>query len=265
MTIFQALILGLVQGLTEFIPVSSSGHLIIMHKLLGVSANGLTFDVALHIGTLIALIVFFYRDILVLVASLVKKSKYTRLAWLLAIATLPAVVAGVLLESAAEDNFRSLTLVAINLMVVAGIMLAAETYYRLHKKKTSVEKTSTKQALSMGLAQAVAIVPGVSRSGATITAGLFAGMDRVAATRFSFLLGIPIIFGAALKVLTKPAVFNQINDELGVFVIGMIAACLSGLWAIRFLLRYLAKHSLRIFAYYRIALALIVLLSLAIF
>ena len=265
MTILQALILGIIQGLTEFIPVSSSGHLVIMHKLLGINANGLTFDVALHIGTLIALIIFFHQDILMLTRSLIKKSEQTRLAWLLALATIPAMVAGVLLESAAENSFRSVTLVAINLLVVAFIMLAAERYFKKHKHKTSINKTSTKQAIGMGLAQAAAIVPGVSRSGATITAGLFGGMGRVAAARFSFLLGIPIILGAAIKTLSKQDGINQISSELDIFVVGALAACLTGLWAIKFLLGYLAKHSLNLFAYYRIMLALFMLLSLAIF
>src|SRR3989344_4194682 len=119
MTILQAIILGIVQGLTEFIPVSSSGHLVILHQAMGISQNGLTFDVALHIGTLIALLVFFYKDILLITRSIFVKTQQTRLAWLLAAATIPAVIAGVLLESAAESRFRSSALVSVNLMVVA--------------------------------------------------------------------------------------------------------------------------------------------------
>ncbi len=265
MNILQALILGVTQGLTEFIPVSSSGHLVIAHRAMGIPAGGLTFDVALHLGTLIALIIFFYRDLLSLASALFKKSAQTHLAWLLILATIPAVIVGALLESAAEDQFRSIILVSINLAVVAVIMLAAEHYYKNSFKKTSLNKTSTGQAIGMGMAQAAAIVPGVSRSGATITAGLFAGMDRVAATRFSFLLGIPITFGAIMKVLLKNSSLEQINGELGIFIVGIIAACLTGLWAIRFLLRYLAKHPLNIFAYYRIGLAIVVLSTVLFF
>ena len=264
MNILQALILGLIQGLTEFIPVSSSGHLVIMHELIGAS-GGLTFDVALHLGTLAALILFFYKDLLSLASSLVKKSKQTRLAWLLILATIPAVITGVLLESAAENQFRSLGLVSINLLIVALVMLAAEYYFKHRTKKTLLNETSKGQAISMGLAQAAAGIPGVSRSGAAITAGLFGGMDRVAGTRFSFLLGVPIIFGASLKVLIKPDAFSQIGPQADIFIIGIFAAFISGFWAIKFLLRYLAKHSLNIFAYYRIGLALTILLSLALF
>lgn len=264
MTILQAIILGLIQGFTEFIPVSSSGHLVLAHHFFGVTATGLSFDVALHVGTLGALLLYFSKDIVKLVKSLFVKSPQTRLAWLLIIATLPAVVAGLLLESAAETAFRSPRLVAINLAIVAILMLFAERYYQKQvKQPTMIDKISRKQALIMGFSQAAAIVPGVSRSGSTITAGLFAGMDRVAATRFSFLLGIPITTGAVIKVFTESQALQQVQDDKGIFIAGIITAFLSGLFAIRFLLRFLAKHSLAIFAYYRIALSILVLILLA--
>lgn len=264
MNILQALILGLVQGLTEFIPVSSSGHLVIFHELLNVPEGGLTFDVALHVGTLIALLVFFFRDIAVLVKAVFIKSSHTRLAWLLALATIPAVIVGILLESAAESTFRSPRLVSINLILAAVIMLFAERYILNRKKRTSLVAVSRSQALIMGLAQAAAIVPGISRSGSTITAGIFAGLDRVAATRFSFLLAIPITFGAILKVGMADNTINQINNDAGVFVAGIMAAFLSGIFAIKFLLKYLSNHGLQLFAYYRIVLGLLMLLMLTI-
>lgn len=263
MNVFQALVLGIAQGLTEFIPVSSSGHLVILHQAMGISPNGLTFDVALHIGTLIALIAFFYKDLLLLTRSLFVKTRQTHLAWLLAAATIPAVIAGVLLESAAESRFRSSALVSINLIVVAFIMLGAEYYAKRRPKKTKLDNVKKSQALSMGLAQAAAIVPGVSRSGATITAGIFTGMDRVSATRFSFLLGVPITLGAVAKVLIKDSAFTQINSDLHLFIIGIITAFITGLFAIKFMLNYLSKHSLAVFAYYRIILAAFVLLILS--
>ena len=201
MNFWQAIILGLIQGLTEFIPVSSSGHLVLAHHALGVFDSGLAFDVALHSGTLLALLVFFYKDLWELLLGLLGKNDKQKLAWLLVMATVPAVIAGVLLESAAESKFRSVRLVAINLMVVALIMLLAERYAAKLKHKTPLDKITKLQALIMGVAQAAAVVPGVSRSGGTITAGLFAGVDRVAATRFSFLLAVPITAGAILKVL----------------------------------------------------------------
>jgi undecaprenyl-diphosphatase len=260
MSILEAIILGLVQGLTEFIPVSSSGHLVFLHDAFGITENGLMFDVALHIGTLGALVIYFYKDILLLIKGILGKYEHTKLAWLIAFATIPAVVSGILLQDKAESAFRSVRLVAINLILVAFIMLAAEWFAKRYQRKTKLEKTTPVQALAVGMAQAVAIIPGVSRSGSTITTGLFMGLDRVAATRFSFLLGIPITFGAVIKVLTEDGASRMVSDDFGLFAVGILAALLSGLFAIRFLLKYLAKHTLAVFAYYRIGLGIIVLL-----
>lgn len=264
MSILQALILGLVQGLTEFIPISSSGHLVLLHQAMGISNGGLAFDVALHVGTLLALLIFFYRDIISLVASLFKKTKHARLAWLLALATIPAVIVGVLLESAAETAFRSAKLVGINLILVAFIMIWAERHFQKRTKHTGLDSINKKQALAAGFAQAAAIVPGVSRSGATITAGLFAGLDRVVATRFSFLLAIPITLGAVVKVIFTESGISEIQSEFTLFTVGIASALISGLFAIKFLLSYLSKHSLAVFAYYRIALGVCVLIFLAV-
>ncbi len=263
MTILQALILGLVQGLTEFIPVSSSGHLVIMHRVLGISTTGLGFDVALHVGTLAALLVYFHKDLINLALALFRKSQQTRLAILLVVATLPAVVAGMLLESAAETTFRSVKLVSVALLLMAFVMFAAEKYSARRRTRTSIERVGFGQAVTMGTAQAVALIPGVSRSGVTITAGLFSGMERVAATRFSFLLAIPITLGAAAKVMVSHGTWHQVQSERAVFIVGVATAFLSGIFAIRFLLRYLSRHSLAFFAYYRIVLAIIVLLTIA--
>lgn len=262
MSIIEAIILGLVQGLTEFIPVSSSGHLVLMHHLLGVSENGLAFDVALHIGTLVALVLFFGKDLWAYLHALFVKSDKTRLTWLLIGATIPAAIAGFLLESTAESTFRSPRLVSINLLVFGLVMLLAEHFYSKRKKHQTLETTTTKQAMTMGFAQALAIVPGISRSGSTITAGLFTGLDRVSATRFSFLLGIPIIFGAIIKVLSQGHTVQQLGAEKTLVMIGVVTAFASGLFAIRFMLSFLGKHGLHVFAYYRIALGLIVLLVL---
>lgn len=264
MNLLQAAVLGLIQGFTEFIPVSSSGHLVLLHEALGVTGTGLTFDVALHLGTLIALIIFFWKELTALAISLFQKTKYTSLARLLLLATIPAVIAGVLLEGLAETAFRSPVLVAVNLAVFGVIMLAAERYARRIQPKTKLKSTRTGQALAMGFAQALAIVPGVSRSGSTITAGLFAGMDRVAATKFSFLLGVPIITGASAKVLLEDSAVSQIGAEPAIFIVGITTAFLAGLLAIKFLLGYLAKHSLAVFAYYRLGLAALTLVILLI-
>ncbi|HUP26427.1 MAG TPA: undecaprenyl-diphosphate phosphatase [Candidatus Limnocylindrales bacterium] len=259
MNVIEAVILGLVQGLTEFIPVSSSGHLVIAHNLLGVSETGLAFDVALHLGTLIALIGYFWHDLLRYAVSVFKKTEHSRLTWLLIGATVPAAIIGFLLEGAAESKFRSVRLVGMTMLLFGLIMLIAEHYYRRQSKYTSLDNVTTKQAMSMGLAQAAAIVPGVSRSGSTITMGLFTGLDRVAATRFSFLLGIPITAGAVLKVFSEGGVLHAAAQQQSVFAAGIITALISGLFAIRFMLGYLAKHGLQAFAYYRIALGLLLL------
>lgn len=262
MSIIEAIILGLVQGLTEFIPVSSSGHLVLLHSIFGVSENGLAFDVALHIGTLGALVIFFYKEILLLIGGILGRNNHKRLAWLIAFATIPAVIAGVLLKGLAETSFRSVNLVAVNLIAVALLMLAAERYAKRYEHKTALHKVKPSQAMTIGVAQAFALVPGVSRSGSTITAGIFTGLDRVAATRFSFLLAIPATFGAVIKTLLDGG-GALIGSDPGIFAAGILAALCSGLFAIRFLIRYLAHHDLSIFAYYRIALGLIVLTTVA--
>lgn len=260
MTVIEAVILGIIQGLTEFIPVSSSGHLVLVEKLLGVGDGSLTFDVALHGGTLLALIIMFRRDIVRLLRAFFITSPETKLARLLALATIPAVISGLLLEGYAENVFRSTSLVAVNLAIVAIFMLLAERQLSKVEKPTKLKNTTGKQAGVVGLAQALAMIPGVSRSGSTITAGLFMGMDRVAATRFSFLLGIPIISGALLKTVLSSNGLSQIQAEPWMFFFGILAALISGLFAIRFMLKYLAKHTLAIFAYYRLAAATVVIL-----
>ncbi len=263
MTIIQALILGVIQGITEFVPVSSSGHLLLGHHFLGVNETGLAFDVALHIGTFAALIIFFYKDIIQLFLGLLGKNDMKRIAWLLIFATIPAVIGGFLLQDLAESSFRSPALVAINFIWVAALMLVAERYAKSKKHKTEFNDVTNKQGMAIGFAQVLALIPGVSRSGSTITTGIFVGLDRVSATRFSFLLSIPITFGAIIKVLASHEAISQIGSEKMIFLVGIISAFISGLLAIKYLLKYLSKHSLAVFAYYRIIVGLIVLLLLA--
>jgi undecaprenyl-diphosphatase len=257
MSILDALLLGIIQGLTEFIPVSSSGHLVLMQEALNVSNAGLAFDVLLHIGTLAALLIYFHKDIVKLASGLFSKNEHTKLAWLIVLATIPAVIAGILVADYAETTFRSLYLVSFNLIFVGVLMILAE--YIAERRKTSMrlEKIGRRQAVYIGLAQAAALLPGVSRSGATITAGIFTGIERVAATRFSFLLAIPAIAGATLKIIIDGSV-QQSDIGNGVILAGIVTSFASGLFAIHFLIRFLSKHSLRIFAYYRIALGLLV-------
>lgn len=262
MTLLQALIFGIVQGLTEFIPVSSSGHLVLLHELFGTTGTSLSFDVALHGGTLLALLIFFHKDIWNLILAVVHRKPEQKLAWLLVLATIPAAVFGFLLESSAETTFRSARLVAMNLIIAALLMFLAEWLYKSQKSHASLKEISWKQALGIGFAQGLAIVPGVSRSGSTITAGIFFSLDRVAAMRFGFLLGIPIIGGAFLKILLGGEL-TFAGGEGSVLLVGMLSAFISGLFAIKFLLAYLSKHSLAVFAWYRIALGVAVLLFIA--
>lgn len=261
MSIIEAIILGIIQGLTEFIPVSSSGHLLLAHSAMGVNETGLAFDVALHIGTLMALLLFFHKDILHLVLGIFGKNESKKLAWLIVLATIPAVIGGYLLQDTAETTFRSAWIVSVNLIIVAFLMLAAEKYAK-SRAQADLESVNTKQALIVGFTQVIALVPGVSRSGSTITAGIFSGLDRVSATRFSFLLAIPITFGAILKVFSDEAFLSQVAQDKSIFIVGILAAFVSGLFAIKFLIGYLSKHSLAVFAYYRIALGVITMLLL---
>lgn len=264
MSIIEAIILGLVQGLTEFIPVSSSGHLVLFHHLLGIDENGLAFDVALHFGTLIALLIYFRNDLFELAKSLFVKSEKTKLAYLLIVATIPAVISGFLLEGKVESAFRSIGLVAVNFILISMLMLLAEWWYAKHvSKKTDLEHVQPKQAIAVGVAQAMAVVPGISRSGTTILTGLFVGFDRVSAARFSFLLGVPIMMGAIAAVLLNGESIQTIQNDKAIFIVGVLTALTSGLAAIVFLLRFLAKHTLKVFAYYRLVVGLGILLYLA--
>jgi undecaprenyl-diphosphatase len=263
----QAVVLGLVQGLTEFLPVSSSGHLIVVPALLGWHdpfIDSLAFSVMLHIATLLALLVYFRADWLRLIpaglAAIRERSlgddRDRRLAWLLAVATVPAVIVGVALNDAIETVFREPRLVAVTLVLGAAIVFIAD---RVGSHNKSVQSITFPVAAGIGAAQALALLPGVSRSGISISAGLFAGLDRESAARFAFLMATPITAGAGLWELRK-----IVGGEAGVdlplvpLVAGMIAALVSGLLAIAVLLRYLRTHGLGVFVVYRLALAALV-------
>ena len=268
--LFQAIVMGIVQGLTEFLPVSSSGHLIIVPALLGWKdpfIDSLVFSVMLHMGTLLALLVYFrvelIRLILAWLASIRDRSfaddPERRLAWLLVASTIPAVIAGVLLNDLAEKTFRSPTLVAIMLVVGAVILWLAE---RLATRSRSMLSLDFGAAIGIGVAQALALVPGISRSGISISAGLYFGLDREAAARYSFLMATPIIAGAGLfearKIVTGEA---GVDVALGPLIAGMAAALIAGLVAIAGLLRFLRSNPTTIFVVYRLVLAAVVLVA----
>jgi undecaprenyl-diphosphatase len=256
MEIVQAIILGLTQGLTEFIPVSSSGHLILVGHFLEFKYSGLAFDTALDIGTLIALYLFFAKDFYELGHDLLKGGPKRRLAVYLLIATIPAVIAGVLLQHAAETVFRDARLVAFNLIWVGVLMYLVDRYSRqtLHLGNVNMGR-----ALGVGVAQALALVPGVSRSGITITAGRIIGFDRITAPRFSFLLSAPVITGATLKVILSDGNLQEMGAVPWLYGAGITASFVSGYLSIKFLLAYLSKHGLAVFAIYRVAVGIIIL------
>lgn len=268
--LLRAAILGLVQGLTEFLPVSSSGHLILMRDVFGWEMLGnqhlnKMFDVMLHAGTFLALVLYFYKDIVALlrafVASLrhgVRGNAEGRLAWAIAIGTIPAVVFGVAAQDVIETKLGTPVLVAIQLIVFALILLWAE---RAGRKQRSLGEAGVRDGVWVGLAQALALAPGVSRSGITMTAGLARGMKKETAARFSFLLSIPVVGGTAaysvLSLVKHPGAMP--SDSVGMFVVGLLAAALSGYFVIGYLLRYLQTRSLAPFVVYRIALGVVLL------
>jgi undecaprenyl-diphosphatase len=263
MDILQAIVFGAVQGATEFLPISSTAHLILLPWFLGWTDPGLAFDVALHLGTLVALLIYFRREWLALTLSalnLVRGERgdpNARLVLFLVLATIPGAAAGVLLESFIEETLRSPLVIAATLIVLALVLVVAE---RLGRREKKLDGITLADALTIGCAQALALVPGVSRSGITITAALFRGLTREAAARFSFLLSTPIIGGAVAKKLVDIAADGLPPGQLGAVIAGIIAAGIVGYLSIAFLLRYLANHNTFIFIYYRIGLGILIAL-----
>jgi undecaprenyl-diphosphatase len=268
--LIQAVVLGLVQGLTEFLPVSSSGHLIVVPALLGWDdpfIDSLAFSVMLHVATLLALLLYFQADWRRLIpaglAAIRDRSlgddPDRRLAWLLAVATIPAVFAGLLLNDAIETVFREPRLVAVTLVVGAVILWLAD---RLGSHAKGMDGVTFPIAFGVGVAQAAALVPGISRSGISISAGLLAGLDRPSAARFAFLMATPITAGAGVwelrKVLTGEA---GVDLPLVPLFAGMITALLAGIAAIAVMLRFLRSHGTGVFVAYRIALAALVVVA----
>jgi undecaprenyl-diphosphatase len=261
----QALVLGLVQGLTEFIPVSSTAHLRIVPALLGWHDPGAAFSAVIQLGTLAAVLVYFLRDIVRLsraaLLSLVRPSARAlpdaRLAWAIAAGNLPIVILGMTLRGLVEAEFRSLFLIAAMLVAVALALAWAE---RRGEGAGGMEGLTLWRVVAIGCFQALALVPGTSRSGATILGGLVLGLRRAEAARFSFLLGIPAILGSGLFELPHVREGMRAGELSGeALALGLLAAGLSGLGAIAFLLRYLRRHTTAVFILYRLALAVLVL------
>lgn len=265
--LIAALVMGIVQGLTEFLPISSSGHHILVPQLLGWDdpfIESLAFSVMLHLGTLGALLVYFRADWLRLVpagiAALRDRSLRDdpdrRLAWLIVVSMIPAVVAGLLLDDLAETAFREARLVAITLVVGAAILWLAD---RWGAREREIGTLTFRTAFAIGVAQALALVPGISRSGISISAGLFAGLTREAAARFSFLMATPIIAGAgAWEIRKLLAGESAVAVSLDALAVGMVASFASGLVAIAFLLRFLRTQPVTLFVVYRLLLSVVV-------
>lgn len=262
--VLQSILLGIVQGVGEFLPISSSAHLVLVPYLLGFEEHSLAFDVALHFGTLIAVLMVFWKDWLILVKGVFNKvvhkknSFENKMFWYLVIATIPGALIGKLLEDQVENVFRKLPLLIALALAVMGVLIYlgdkwAEKHY---KKQTEYKKLTLKQTFLIGLSQALAIFPGFSRSGTTILTARLLGASREASAKFSFMLSTPIIFGAT--ILKFGDMIAQFNLNL---VIGIITAAIFGILSIKFLLNYVKKNDFAIFAYYRLIFALLVLIK----
>jgi undecaprenyl-diphosphatase len=270
MSWFEAVVLGIVQGLTEFLPVSSSGHLIVVPALLGWDdpfIESLAFSVMLHVATLLALLIYFREDwrriIPAGLATLGDRSfrgdPDRKLAWLLVASTVPAVIVGVALNDLIETAFREPRLVAITLVVGGALLWIAD---RLGSRRREMSSLTFPLAMGIGAAQAIALVPGVSRSGISISAGLFAGLTREAAARYAFLMATPITAGAGAWELRK-IVSGEAGVDLPIvpLLAGMVAALIAGLLAIAVVLRYLRSNGVGVFVAYRLVLAAVVVVA----
>lgn len=270
MSILEAIVLGIVQGLTEFLPISSTAHLRIVPALFGWSDPGAAFTAVIQIGTLVAVLYYFYGDILRIATATVQntlrgtpfESFDSRMGYMIVIGTIPIVVSGLLLKTYIETTFRSLYVIAATLIALALVLMFAEFLVKARIEKGEKQKElidlSWFEAIVVGLAQCLALIPGASRAGVTITGGLFLGMTRETAARFSFLLSLPSIFAAGIYQLVKAreALFAT-TDGILTLTIATVVSGVVGYYSIAFLLNYLKKNSTYLFIVYRIVLGVI--------
>jgi undecaprenyl-diphosphatase len=265
---FEAIVLGLAQGLTEFLPISSTGHLRIVPAFAGWEDPGALFTAVIQLGTMLAVVLYFWRDLVRIVrvwtASLRDRGRRdeldARMGWYIVIATIPIGVFGLIFQDQIETGARNLYLIGAVLIALGLILLLAEVVGR---KTRSLDQVSRSDAIWVGLAQALALIPGTSRSGATITAGLFLGMERAAAARFSFLLSIPAVVLSGLYGLTE-LIAGDDDVDFAALAIATVFAFIAGYASIAFLLRWLVSHTTMIFVVYRVALgALVIALTAA--
>jgi len=271
MLLWQAIVLAIIQGLTEFLPISSSAHLILIPDLLHWQDPGLAFDVALHLGTLIAVVLYFVRDWVELTlnglglsypknASAETRAQHRRMFWYLVAATIPGALVGFLFEHWIDENWRNPAPIACAMIAIALVMWYAERVARLNRQ---IDQLSLTDSMAIGTSQALALFPGVSRSGITISTGLFRGMTREAAARFSFLLSTPLIAGAAAKEVPKLLKLHHAGDMAipqSTILISILVSAIVGYAVIAFLLKYLQTRTLKVFIYYRLVFGVIILL-----
>lgn len=266
MSIIETIILGIVQGIAEFLPISSSAHLIIFRDIFGIGANmsqdmALSFDVALHLGTLLAIAVFFFNDFIKMIGKgLTKgvKDENGKIFWYLIVATIPAAIAGVFFEDIIENIIRgNLYVIATALAVMGVIIFLADKH---GKSKKEVKDMTLKDALIIGCSQALALIPGFSRSGTTIATARTLGINRESAAKFSFYLSAPVVCGAVVLELLDTATWAIIASNLLTFLLGIVIAFVVGIICIKYLLKYLEKHNFKVFMIYRIIIAIIVLI-----
>lgn len=266
MSLFRAIILGIVQGIGEFLPISSSAHLILVPYLFGWEESGLAFDVALHFGTMLAVLVVFFRewwDLFVGAILDIKTKKKTtngRMFWYLVAATIPAAIVGFLLDDVVENVIRGkIWLIALCLAVMGVLIFLGDKWANNHYKiETKFENITLKQAIIVGISQAFAVIPGFSRSGTTILAGRLQGISKEAITKFTFLLSVPIICGATILKVTDLVFTKEV-------IVGIIASFAMGIISIKFLLNYIKRHDFSVFAFYRVLIALIIFIKLIFF
>jgi undecaprenyl-diphosphatase len=265
MTILQAILLGIIQGLTEFLPISSSAHLVIIPFLLGweiPAAPAFVFNVLVQLGTLVAVIVYFWKDLLGITKGFIEgllarqpfKTSQSRLGWYILLATIPAGVFGLLIKDLVEAAFNSPLATGIFLLCTAVILVIAE---RLSKLTRSLEEINWLDALLMGIFQALAVFPGISRSGSTMTGGLLRNLDRPSAARFSFLMSIPIMLAAGVLATLDLLEIPDLSQQIVPVTVGFLAAAVVGYLSIRWLLGYLTRHSFYSFAVYCVAAGLL--------
>jgi undecaprenyl-diphosphatase len=268
MTILQSIILGIIQGLTEFLPISSSGHLVLVPYLFNwqiPAQEAFIFDVLVQLGTLLALIIYFRTDLYRIIISVIQglmnrkplEAPDARLGWFLVLATIPAVIAGLLFKDKVESAFGSPIMVAVFLFGTAGLLIIAEL---VGKRTRPVESVTWRDALVIGLFQVISLLPGVSRSGSTITGGMVRNLERPSAARFSFLMSVPVMIGAGAVAMLDLFKLSGFGAQIPSILAGFITAAIVGYFSIRWLLSYLSKRSLFIFVIYCVVVSLLVVL-----